>query len=202
MPLLAGWNLDEGSYHSFFGDDEPTIQNYDARAKTRFGARAGEFLKLYPAATAAGAKRAAQDLAGDLFIAYSTWKWIDLHLATGRSPIYRYRFDQTLPLPASEAGNPEAEPRAYHSGEIEYVFRTLDSKDLPFRPDDRKLSELMASYWTNFARTGDPNGPGLPEWPVYKPEKYPVMHLTADPKADPDHWRARYEFLDSMGPSQ
>ena len=57
----------------------------------------GDFLKLYPAATDAQAKRAAQDFAGDQFIAYSTWKWLEVQLNTGGSPVFRYEFDQTLP---------------------------------------------------------------------------------------------------------
>ena len=164
VPLLAGWNADEGGNRSIFATEAPTRENFIAYARKRFGARAEEFLQLYPASTDAQAKRSAQDLAGDQFIAHATWKWIDLHHQTGRSPVFRYRFDQALPLSPSAASKPGAEPTAYHSAEIEFVFRVLSSKELPWRPEDRQLSELMASYWTNFAKTGDPNGPGLPRW--------------------------------------
>ena len=64
------------------------------------------------------------------------------------------------------------------------------------------MSELMANYWTNFAKTGNPNGPGLPQWPVYRAEDgYPVMHLNANSKAAPDDRRERYLFLDSVTPT-
>ena len=54
------------------------------------------------------------------------------------------------------------------------------------------------TYWTNFAKNGDPNGPGLPEWPRYdKSDGHPVLHLGADVHAAPDAHRKRYEFLDS-----
>jgi para-nitrobenzyl esterase len=197
VPLLAGWNRDEGSYKSFFADDAATVANYVARAKARFGADANAFLKLYPASTDAEARRAAQDLEGDDFMGYPTWKWLEMHLRTGGRPVYRYEFDQALPLPA-DAG-PGAEPSAYHSSEIEFVFRVLSSKSLPWRAEDREVSELMSSYWTNFAKTGDPNGQGLPRWPAYTgSDGYQVMHLGAQPGAVADSHRGRYQFLDSL----
>ena len=75
----------------------------------------------------------------------------------------------------------------------------LPSRHLPWRPEDRKVSELMADYWSNFAKTGNPNGPGLPVWPQYDSGNgYQVMHLSADPGAAPDTGRGRYEFLDHL----
>jgi len=136
---------------------KPTIENYIAHTNKLFGENAKTFLKLYPALTDSQAKRAAQDFAGDKFIAYSTWKWVDMQLKTGGSPVFRYEFDQTLPLPTE--AKPGTEPRAAHAWEIEYVFRVLSSKNLPWTPEDYQLSELISSYWTNFAKTGDPNGP-------------------------------------------
>jgi para-nitrobenzyl esterase len=195
VPLLAGWNLDEGSERSFFGNDAPTLENFRRRAQVKFGNRAGAFLAAYAASTDAEAKRAAKDLGGDEFIAYSTWKWIELHRATGESPVYRYKFEQTLPLAPDAA--PNTEPIAPHAADIEFVFETLPSRPLPWRPDDGKVSALMASYWTNFAKTGNPNGPGLPEWPEYERDNgFQVMHLKADAAAAPDAHRARYEFQD------
>jgi para-nitrobenzyl esterase len=194
VPLLAGWNRDEGTYQAIFKSDAPTAENFVKRAHAVYGVKADAFLKLYPAATDEQAKRSAQDLAGDQFIGFSTWKWIEMQAATGHSPVYRYEFDQAPPQPAGEASH-----GAYHSSEIEFVFGALASKNLPWTPEDFKLSDLMSTYWSNFARTGDPNGPGLPKWPVYTADgQYPVMHLSASPAAAPDDHRGRYEFLDSL----
>jgi para-nitrobenzyl esterase len=200
IPLLAGWNADEGSYKSIFVKDAPTAQNFIAKAHAMFGDKAETFLKLYPAETDAEAKRSASDLAGDKFIAYSTWKWLDMQGATGKSTEYRYRFEEAPPLSASEkAADPSRVPVAYHSADIEFVFEALPSKDLPWTPADYKLSDQMSSYWSNFAKTGDPNGPGLPKWDAYNEKTgYEVMHLNSSPHSAPDQQRARYEFLDSL----
>jgi para-nitrobenzyl esterase len=197
VPLLAGWNRDEGNFKSYFTNDAPTVENYVTRARARFGTNAETFLKVYPATTDAQAKRSAQDFAGDRFIAYATWKWLEMQLQTGGSPVFRYEFDQTLPL--SPDAKPGTEPTAPHASDIEFVFRVLSSRKLPWRPEDHAVSELMASYWTNFARTGDPNGPNLPLWPAYTSEAgYPVMHLKANGGVVQDGRRGRYEFLDQL----
>ena len=197
VPLLAGWNLDEGSWRQILARDEPTPQSFAAHVKSLYGANADAILKLYPAADSAQVKRSAGDLASDRFIAYSTWKWIEMQAKTGKAPVYRYEFDQTLPLPDNAA--PGAEPAAPHASEIEFVFQALSSKKLPWRPEDRKVADLMGTYWTNFAKTGDPNGEGVPRWPAYGSQGgYQVMHLAAEPYAAPDVHRARYEFLDGV----
>jgi para-nitrobenzyl esterase len=197
VPLLAGWNRDEGSAAGFFGADAPTAANFVAKVKKAIGNDADAFLKLYPASNDAEAKLSARDFAGDQFIAYSTWKWIETHLTTGGSPVYRYEFDQ--PLPIAKNARPGAEPSTPHACDIEFVFRVLSSRDLPWRPEDQQVSEMMASYWTNFAKSGDPNGADLVHWPQYSSaDGFQVMHLQALPVASPDNHRSRYLFLDNV----
>ncbi len=192
VPLLAGWNHDEGSFEIAFSPQKPTADSLKANAQKDFGDKAPEFLRLYPTDTDEHTLRSTQDFAGDRFIAFSTWDWLESEAKTGKQPIYRYRFDLG---PPSNPKGPQL--GAYHSSEIEYVFGQLDSKaGIAWRPEDRQLSEEMQKYWTNFARDGDPNGPGLPKWPMYSAaDGWPVMFLDARSAAHKDDLRDRYLFL-------
>jgi len=196
VPLLAGWNADEMRSAVIFANPQPTAESFKQKAEEDFGPDAAEFLKLYPANTDAEAVRSAGDLASDRFIVYATWRWLEAQVATGDAPVYRYRFDLGGP---GDKYHP-AEIGAFHSDDIEYVFGTLDSRPgAHWRPEDRKLSDEIQQYWTNFARTGNPNGGNLPTWPTYNArDNWMVMHLNATSEAKPDTQRARYLFLDKQ----
>jgi para-nitrobenzyl esterase len=194
VPLMAGWNRDEGSYQRFFGSEHVNKENYEAKIRQLFGEAAPEALKLFPGGSDEEVKRSAALLDTADFIALGTWKWLEMHLQTGESTVYRYEFDHAPP--ASEGHGAEA-GLAYHSAEIEYVFGTLDWKKISWRPEDYKLSEQMGAYWTNFAKTGNPNGAGLGVWPMYiRKSGYQVMHLGAAPRAMADKQREQFVFLD------
>ena len=91
--------------------------------------------------------------------------WSLLLEKQGRKPAYVYCFSRDLPGEDLKApdGSPIM-PGAFHSSELWYVFGTLDKCWRPMEKGDYELSERMVSYWTNFAKTGNPNGEGLPEW--------------------------------------
>lgn len=187
VPLLAGWNADEGN---FFVTNGMTAAQWQGMAKNIFGDRAEEFLKLYPGETDAQAYRSAIDYGSDSFIAFGTWKWLEAHRKTGDAPVYRYHFELAATPSKFHPGT-----FAFHSDDIEYVFGTLDTRPgWNVRPEDRKLSDEMMTYWTNFARTGDPNGSGLPTWPKYGASDE-IIHLNNPIAAGPANDRPRYEFL-------
>ncbi len=195
VPLLAGWNHDEGSFEIVFSPQKPTVDSMKATAQKEFDEKADQFLRLYPATTDAQALRSMEDFASDRFIAWSTWWWMEAQSKTGKQPIYRYRFDLG---PPSDPKGPQL--GAYHSAEIEYVFGQLDSKaHVEWRPEDRELSAQMQKYWANFARNGDPNGPGLAKWSAYGSSGgWQVMYLGAPSEARKDEHRERYLFLSSV----
>ncbi|SFS20885.1 para-nitrobenzyl esterase [Granulicella pectinivorans] len=189
VPLIAGWNADEGGTKA---RDMPF--EFRAKAEKEFPDKADQFVLLYPSGREVLSRRAANDYAGDKFIAYSTWRWLEAQVKTGGQPVYRYHFE--LPAPGDKYH--KADSGAFHSDEINYVFGTLEHRpEAVWGPEHFVLSEKMGEYWTNFAKTGDPNGPGLPRWPVYGPEDWTVLHLNAIVVAQPDDLRARYLFLDS-----
>jgi para-nitrobenzyl esterase len=203
VPLLAGWTADEQRADAVFGSKRPTAKSFTQTVRKDFGAAADKLLRLYPARTDEEAVRSAGDLAGDRFIAFGTWKWIEMHLRTSGSPVYRFSFDRAVPVEPGRVinGSPAtaADVGAVHASEISYVFGALASlKDVTVKPEDWRLSDTIGSYWTNFAKTGNPNGAGLPAWPAYdRASGYQVMHLDTVVSAKPDTKRARYVFLDS-----
>ena len=193
VPLLAGWNSEELNWRALLGRDEPTPENYKKVLERQYAARAGEALKHYPATTRDEVIQSATDLAGDRFIAYSTWKWADLHASTSRARIYRYLY--TRPRPAPRGQNTPPARGAVHSAEIEYALGNLAVNDVyAWTEDDYRVSATMQNYFANFIKKADPNGPGLPEWPVI-PQ---VMRLDVQSRAEPDTTRARYLFLDQF----
>lgn len=197
VALLAGWNQNEGGIGG--GKPPATVASWTALAHAMFPDKADEFLKLFPAANDEQARQSYDQFAASMFIALGTWEWIQAQQTTGLAPVYRYHFEQAPPM---KPGVPSR--GAYHSSEIEYVFETLASKDYPWRPADWKVSRMMASYWTNFAKKGDPNGRGLPHWPAYSTQDNDqVMHLRAqNPHAAPADDTAQMEFLSKNAPAK
>jgi len=191
VSLIAGWNGNETGIA-----DKTTVDSFKAEAQQKYPDQASEFLTLYPATTDAEAIQSASAYASDTWIVFSTWKWLEAAATDGTQPVYRYRFDQVSPPdPFHLAGN-----AAYHSSEIPYVFGSLDLlKGYAWKPEDYKTSEIVQKYWTNFAKTGDPNGDGLAKWPNYKGDSgWQVMYLSPDPSAKPDAYRDRYLFLNKL----
>lgn len=188
VPLLAGWNADEGNFMAAQGD---TVEKWKATAEKLFTDRSADFLKLYPGDTDEQATRSAIDYGSDAFIAYGTWGWLEAHRKNGNAPVYRYHFELAATPSKFHQGT-----FAFHSDDIEYVFGTLDTRPgWEVRPEDRTLSDQVMTYWTNFAKTGDPNGAGLPVWPKYNDEGYPLIHLNTTITSSPDALRERYLFL-------
>src|SRR6185437_7503295 len=146
-----------------------TAASYTAQANRRYGARAEEFLKLYPAANDTEAVASQSASARDQAMV-AMYVWAKTREKTSKTKVYEYLWDHVLPGPDA------AKYGAFHTSEVPYVLNTLYTSDRPFVPADRTIADTMSSYWANFAATGDPNGKGLARWdPVG--EKPEVMEL-------------------------
>ena len=98
------------------------------------------------------------------------YQWARQRAATAKQPAYLYLWDHVLPGPDA------ARYGAFHSSELAYVLNTLHASDRPFTDADRKIAEMMSSYWANFVTTGNPNGAGVPKWPAVS-DKREVMEV-------------------------
>jgi para-nitrobenzyl esterase len=188
VPAIIGWNRDERAGTL---SKDMTAAKWKAFAAEHYGKEAGKFLAAFPAGSDEQAVRSADDYTTISFIAMGAWKWVEAQSKTGQAPVYRYRFDRPGP---PEENHPQGK-YAFHSNELEYVFGTLDVRHgATWQPEDRKLSEQVIDYWTNFARTGDPNGQGLPAWPRYDKQRE-VLHLDSRIATAPDLSRPEFEFI-------
>jgi para-nitrobenzyl esterase len=223
VPLLAGSNSAENGAGAVLGQNEATVEGFTAAIRRLYGDKADQILKVYVPTTPEEVTQAATDLASARFIAFGTWKWTELQAANGGKPVYRYYYTRPRPgtIPgrgpapavvaagagggAGRRGGVAAGPRgAGHSVEIQYAMGNLDLDDrYAWDADDRKVSETMSGYFANFIKTGNPNGPGLPEWPAYSVKTgYMRMRLGVESKAEPEPDRARYLALDVINSAQ
>lgn len=191
IPLLAGWNEDEST---LLGEGM-TSRKWRQFAEERFGDRSEEFLQFFPGDTDDEAAQSAVAYGSATFISLDTWRWIEAQRKTSNAPVYRYHFELAAPPSEFHRGG-----YAFHSDEIEYVFGTLRTRPgAQWRQEDLRLSEVMMTYWTNFAKRGNPNGPGAPDWPRYDDDNL-VIHLKRVITVGPSTVRAQYEFLREVLP--
>jgi para-nitrobenzyl esterase len=157
VDVLVGSNRDEGTF--FVRAGATTASDYLEQTHKRFGDMAEDYLKLHPAASdAEAANSRLLGLRDELGWHMRTFAKLE---AERGKQAYLYFFTHEPPTAPGQASR-----GATHTAEIRYMFNTLDPA-LPNTETDRKLADLMSTYWANFAATGDPNRKGLPEWPRY-----------------------------------
>ena len=183
-PILVGTNSDEGNLFV----RSSTTSGFETQVRNGYGKSADAVLAAYPHATDDQASRGAKDLFRDSTFAWGTWAWAKLQSEKGKGKAYVYYFDHRTPQSPSGAN---------HAAEIGFVFRNLaGGRGGAPTAAETALSELMSSYWTNFAKTGDPNGAGLPAWPVFTAGDQRVMYFDGVSEAKPLPNAAQLKAMD------
>ena len=193
VPFMTGWNADEGTTFPAAADPAALRE----RLQARFGERARDAEALYPCHDDASARRASLELIGDELFAWGVWR-----AARDQSrvaPTYVYHFNHRQPFSGgqgfAEAANP-ADLGVFHSAEYPYVFGSTKVLTRAWGSTDQRMTDLMQAYWLQFARNGDPNGPGLPSWPRFADGTRTVLQLAAEPSCIDVPRRAHLAFVD------
>jgi para-nitrobenzyl esterase len=176
-PILVGYNSDEGQSFS----PPKTPEDYINGVKTRYGKFADDLIKAYPAG-ATTVPKTARDLARDAAFGWHTWIWARLQSKVGKSKVFYYYFDQHPDYPE---GSPRFGYGSPHGQDVAYVFQHLNTSSPQTIKTDIELSDAMSTYWTNFAKYGDPSGKGVPVWPAFSDSNPVVMYLGPTPHTGP-----------------
>jgi carboxylesterase type B len=182
VPYMTGWTS------AYYPELKITVADYQKWANARFGPMAAEYLTLYPAASDDEASRQVEEAARDSYRA-SIFLWAESRGKHVSSKTFTYYYNH----PLAGAGYDKFGSGAGH--EIPYVFHSLFRFDRPFVQNDYAIEDMMSSYWVNFATTGDPNGKGLPRWPVFDTKSTVTMQLGDDSGPIPVASEAKFGFF-------
>jgi para-nitrobenzyl esterase len=188
-PILVGYNSDEGASFS----PPKTPEDYITGVKTRYGKFADDLTKAYPVG-ANTVPKTARDLARDAAFGWHTWSWARLQSKMGKSKVFYYYFDQHPDYPED---SPRAGYGSPHGQDVAYVFEHLNPSNPQITKTDLELSDIMGTYWTNFAKYGDTNGDGVPRWPTFNETTPVVMYLGPTPHTGPVPSASSLKVLDS-----
>jgi para-nitrobenzyl esterase len=210
VPLFVGTNAREQELEASLHGMDLTPDGWRKSLSILLGSLAEEGLTYFPGSTEEEVTRSAKRLTKDMFDEHSTWRWMDLQRQTGDAPVYFYEYTHPLALEASVTG--ESSPSRFdglHGTEIEYALGNLDNEThYAWTADDREVSRIFSGYLTQFLKTGNPNGSGLPEWPAVSQQNDGLTRqiIAKQPRTVIDHSAAEQAFMlrfyDRMSPPE
>ena len=191
--FLNGYNAKEADV--FLLDKKATAENYVELLSTALGDFAPKMAEPVPANTPQRDKHVFIDALGDakgaldiaysaIWFSYSHYLWNKYLVAEGR-PTYEYYFTKDN----NSINN-------YHAGELPYAYGNLWRHPGLYDDSDYKLSDLMQQYWVNFVKTGNPNGPGLPEWDSLSADQQKLLKLDSTVEMVDDPNAELYKVID------
>ena len=170
VPILVMYNSDEGAAQI----ETVTEEQYNQQISTLPANWSDSVKARYPATTDTERLYSIRDLVRDVGFAWPAYAWTTLQSKTGKSPVYSAYLSQKSDRTVFAHGNRRG---AAHADDILYLRGGFDDEPAKY-PQEKKVSDLMQQYWVNFAKTGgNPNGEGLPQWPVFEEGKPTVMHF-------------------------
>ena len=181
--ILHGYNAGESGPFLLF--DKTTTKNYEEKISRYFGEYTNEVLKAYPVTSDEEVAENWAMIYGALFFNYPHYCLNRLAAKNG-IPVYEYYFAK---------GNGRL--GSWHSGEEIYAYDNIPAASKLFNENDRQLSKYMSSYWLNFAKTGNPNGDDLPQWPINQ-DSVTLFEFDTDIKIIEEKYLKLYEILDRM----
>ena len=173
IPVLAGSNADDGSMFSF--NPPKTVAAFEKALQGDTGKYAAEELPAYHAASDADVARVNRELQTDYF-GYGAYSFAKGMARAGQNA-YLYNFSFVNSGSLRILG-------AFHGEELQFLSGSF-WKQWVVSPDDEKVSEKLRRYWLNFAKTGNPNGEGLPNWPAFDPRTNQCLEIGRETKVEP-----------------
>jgi para-nitrobenzyl esterase len=193
VPLLGGSNKDEGTFFL----QPTTAEKFIERSRARFGDQADAFLKLYPAGSDEQANTSQLAAFRDE-LAFVMRIWARALTKTGHSKAFLYYFTHEPPAPVGSTSRGGLGSGATHGAEAPYVFQNLLAPRA-WTDLDHQVSDVLSSYWVNFATKGDPNGKGLSKWPAFDDERSDRPMVLGDrAEIGPAPDRAQLAFFDQF----
>lgn len=184
VDILVGVNADEGEVFLF--DQDVTLENFDDFLVGHFSKPVVWVMGPKPGTTDAKARASAVRFEGDLRFRWDMWTWAQLSSDTkdgaDTGKTFFYQFSHTPPFAPDHL---YFDSGAAHSVEMPYVFGTLEHYGISQTLEERDMASVMATYWTTFAKTGDPNGADLPAWPRFDSATQQTMRLDGNSGAMP-----------------
>ncbi|HVM89204.1 MAG TPA: carboxylesterase family protein [Puia sp.] len=187
VALLTGWNEDDGV---IFGKPK-SAEEFKKQVEQEYAGDAKKLLEFYPASNDQEAAASQAKISRDVIFGIQNYSWANIQAAKSRYKVYVYHFARRLP-----ATGDYQQFGAFHTGEVAYAYDNLKFVHrCPWQKADYDLAKTMSAYWTNFIKTGDPNGKNLPEWPAYNREKSSVIILDENPHAEILPGKTGLDFL-------